>query len=205
MNFSTPEDADLLAAAQKSPENPPEDREDTITLAWETEDEQREQPMTAAVEANATRLAAVQETLDSLQGSIEDHQQAVADQGEAVRELRSDLDRLNGLVDTGQAERQSQQQRIETLEERVNDLELVQDDIDAHERQLDQLKSTTATVRDRLDRQERHEARLRAAVFDEPQPCPACEGGQISQTGGVVNPHKLVCDQCDFAEQTSIQ
>jgi ribosomal protein S27AE len=42
-------------------------------------------------------------------------------------------------------------------------------------------------------------------VLEEEQPCPNCSGGHITLTGGVIDPNRLVCDQCDYEESTAIQ
>jgi len=65
MKFAKPEDADLLAAAQKSPSDQVEEDDGTVTFAWAPEEEE-DLLLPAAVEANADHLAAIKETLEEV-------------------------------------------------------------------------------------------------------------------------------------------
>lgn len=204
MNFVKPEDADILDAAQLSSQDQSEDENGTVSLAWAPEDQQC-LSLSAAIEANATQLAAVQETLEDLGNSIEEQQETMAEHNVAIQDVRSTLDRLEERAGTSRSAHQSKREQIEALQQRIDAVAHVEDDIETIENRLNQVETTTASLRTRLTRQEHHSARLLAAVFNESQPCPECEDGQIEQKGGVIDPYTLVCDQCDYEEQIAMQ
>jgi ribosomal protein S27AE len=84
----------------------------------------------------------------------------------------------------------------------LQDIEGSVEDVDTR---TDQLEAAVPDLDGRVTETERHVARLRTAVLEEEQPCPNCSGGHITLTGGVIDPNRLVCDQCDYEESTAIQ
>jgi len=203
MKFAKPEDADLLAAAQKSPSDQVEEDDGTVTFAWAPEEEE-DLPLSAAVEANADQLATIEETLGEVQDAIEEQREASTETNQAIEEIGSTLDQLEARADTGHSERESQREQIVTLREQVEALAPIQDDVEALEGRLNQGENATASIRSAYNRHEQDSARLMAAVFDGPQPCPQCEDGRIGHKDAFIQSLKLACDQCNFEEEIAI-
>lgn len=200
MKFVKPGDDD----DGNTPEAEAPTTEESVTLEWESKDGQSKHTLESAIEANASKLEATEETLNDLRTFVEDQRDIIEEQHAMIEALRSKTDTLNDQYADQQLAMEELQEELASLRKRVSSLEEMAELVDDIDARTNQVESRLPDLENRALETARHVTRLRTAMFDEEQPCPNCNHGHITLKSDFIDPVKIVCDHCNYEEETAL-